>query len=75
MAAAPMLEPAPLDQQQQQGDDDADNGDGTSVRSCRYLLPMHAGWFSFNQVHSHEKKALPEYTNNSTPGYTLKVGG
>ncbi|KAI8464815.1 MAG: hypothetical protein J3K34DRAFT_102566 [Monoraphidium minutum] len=84
-APVPMLQPVPIDQQQQQqggggggdtamadaGDDGG--GDGSAVRACRYMLPMHASWFSFSQVHNNEKRALPEYCAGvAAPGFSVK---
>jgi hypothetical protein len=81
-APVPMLEPGPLtgqqqqqQQQQQQDGQGPEGGDGgaSAVRGCRHLLPMHAAWFSFVQVHSHEKRALPEFHSSGAAGVTIKA--
>ncbi|GBF90677.1 hypothetical protein Rsub_02976 [Raphidocelis subcapitata] len=73
----PQGERQPEEQQQQQrqaaaADGGLDDG-GAPVRGHRYLVPMHASWFGFFGIHSHERRALPELLNGSITGFNVST--
>ncbi|KAG0627188.1 hypothetical protein M758_2G180500 [Ceratodon purpureus] len=39
----------------------------------QHTIPSHAGWFSWTQIHTLEKRGLPEFFNGRTPGKTPKL--
>jgi hypothetical protein len=55
--------------------DGGGGGGGEAVSTSRYLMPMHASWFSIFAIHNYERRGLPELFNNSIPGYNIKVIG
>lgn len=39
----------------------------------QHAIPTHAGWFSWTNVHTLEKRGLPEFFNGKSPRKTAKV--
>lgn len=39
----------------------------------QHIIPSHAGWFSWTEIQTLEKRGLPEFFNGKTPGKTPKL--
>lgn len=40
-----------------------------------YLVPSHAAWFAYDDIHEKERKSAPDFFNNKTQSKTPKVIG